>query len=400
MVEENMIAVIETMLSGISHEAFNAGMLYQLFNVYPDEEIVYYCEKEQGKFVKRLLDTHGCKHNIRFSYINNTYLNYDRQSIKGSKEEYIGIFHQCSNVRLVLVLTLEPVNSGLLKNLMKKFQNVKFGVCIHGYIEEILPQNAVRFQINDGAFNAVKKYRQKEGALRYFKQNLADMAKLHNCNIILYSDMYKRYKDCIDPQVYQNIKVLNLPYIFTYDKRSPEVNQKFRIGIMPSSVAAKDRNCIKIIKYMIKHKDMINQPYSFIIFNHDIGNLENVEYVRRQGGTRRDVEQFMELCDWMLIPYDENKYILSSSGVMFDALEAERPFFALGSPSFYRAIEAGCGIQENSIENLAARIINQINRNNPEYDKYRENIRNYKMQMEVENLEWLKKIFEKQWYKK
>lgn len=390
-----MIAVIDTMLSGISHEAFNAGMLYQLSNVYPDEEIVYFCEKEQGKFVRRILDIHDCKHNIRFSYINNTYLSFDRQSIEGSKKEYVEILRQCSNVKLVLVLTVEAVNSGLLKNLMKKLQNIKFGICIHGYIEDILPQNTVKFSLNSGVFNAVKEYRQKEGALRYFKQNLADMAKMYNCNIILFSDMYKRYKDCIDPQVYQNIKVLNLPYIFTYNKEALEVKQKFRIGIMPSSVAAKDMNCIKIIKYMIKHKDMINHPYSFVIFNYDIGNLENVEYVRRPRGTRKDIEHFMKLCDWMLIPYDENKYILSSSGVMFDAIESERPFFVLGSPSFYKAIEAGCGIQEKSIEKLAGRIIDQINKGNPGYGEFRENIRNYKKRMEMENLERLTEIFGK-----
>lgn len=98
------------------------------------------------------------------------------------------------------------------------------------------------------------------------------------------------------------------------------------------------------------------------------------------------------MCDWILIPYDNKKYILSSSGILFDSIEAERPFFALGSPSFYKAIKAGCGIQENSIEELGERIIQQINNKNLDYKWYYNNIKNYKKRVEKENIEGIIKI--------
>lgn len=390
-----MIAVIETTMSDLSHEAFNAGMLYQLHRAYPNEKIIYFCEKEQGKCVKRILDAQECSENIEFSFIGHIYLEYNRQEIQGNKEEYVSIFQKCKNARFVMILSLEAVNSGLLKNLIRKFPNIKFGICIHGYIEEILPQNAVEFELKHGIVRSISIYRRKKKALAYFKNNLRAMAELPNCNIILYSDIYRKYKNCIEPSVYQNIKVLNLPYAFTYNKKSPETGKKFLIGIMPSSAAAKDQNCAKIIKYMIEQKERIRRPYHFVILNYDIGVYENVDYIRRPGRTRKDVEQFMEICDWMMIPYDENKYILSSSGVMFDAIEAERPFFTLGSPSFIRAIEAGCGIQEEAIEKLGEQIIRQINEENPGYERYRENIRKYKERMEKENTERLVEIFGK-----
>lgn len=390
-----MIAVIETTMSDVSHEAFNAGMLYQLHKVYPDEKIVYFCEKVQGKCVKRILDAHNCEDYIKYVYIKQIYLKYSRQEIEGNKIEYINIFKQCTKAKFVVILSLEAVNSGLLKNLIKRFQNIKFGICIHGYIEDILPQNAARFEINYKIFKAVREYEQKKKALEYFKENLNEMAGFSNCNIILYSDMYKKYENCMTPQLYRNIRVLNLPYAFTYNKKDPEKSERFRIGIMPSSAAAKDKNCIKVIKYLGENKHRIREPYSFIIFNYDIGKYENVEYIWRPGRMRKDIEQFMELCDWIMIPYDENKYILSSSGVLFDSIEAERPFFALGSPSFLKAVKAGCGIQEKSVAELGERIIQQINERNSDFEKYRKNIKKYKKQMEIENMERLIDTFGK-----
>lgn len=87
----------------------------------------------------------------------------------------------------------------------------------------------------------------------------------------------------------------------------------------------------------------------------------------------------MKLCDWILIPYDKSKYILSSSGVMFDSIEEERPFFALDSKCFKKAIEAGCGIRETTIDALGERIIEEINgQDSGGYSQYSKNISNYK----------------------
>lgn len=105
-----MIAVIETITGGISHEAFNAGMLYQLHNVYPNEEIIYFCEKEQAKCVKRILAIHGCK-NIRFSTINRIYVECTNENIVDNKQEYIHIFKKCLHAKFVLILTMDTVNS-------------------------------------------------------------------------------------------------------------------------------------------------------------------------------------------------------------------------------------------------------------------------------------------------
>lgn len=379
-----MIAVIETITGGISHEAFNAGMLYQLHNVYPNEEIIYFCEKEQAKCVKRILAIHGCK-NIRFSTINRIYVECTNENIVDNKQEYIHIFKKCLHAKFVLILTMDTVNSGLVKNFMKKFYYLKFGVCIHGCIENILPQNEAKFCKNH----------QKKRELDYFKKNLDDMTKLPNCNIILYSDVYKKYKNCISQSLYANIKVLNLPYVFTYDKKEPAKSNIFRIGIMPSSAAAEDKNCIKIIQYMSKQKNRIFYPYKFLIFNYNIGCYENVNYINKPGKKRSDIEYFMKLCHWILIPCDKSKYILSSSGVMFDSIEEERPFFALDSKCFTKAIEAGCGIRETTIDALGERIIEEINGQDSgeRYSQYSKNIRNYKKRIEKENLKGLAEIF-------
>ena len=221
------------------------------------------------------------------------------------------------------------------------------------------------------------------------------MTKLPNCNIILYSDVYKKYKNCISQSLYANIKVLNLPYVFTYDKKEPAKSNIFRIGIMPSSAAAEDKNCIKIIQYMSKQKNRIFYPYKFLIFNYNIGCYENVNYINKPGKKRSDIEYFMKLCHWILIPYDKSKYILSSSGVMFDSIEEERPFFALDSKCFTKAIEAGCGIRETTIDALGERIIEEINGQDSgeRYSQYSKNIRNYKKRIEKENLKGLAEIF-------
>ena len=388
-----MIAVVETIMGRFSHEMFNAGMLCQLHNVYPDEKIVYFCEKEQAKYIKKILDEHGYKDIVEFSYINRIYENFDKDDIAGNKKEYIHIFKKCLNARFVVILTMGFVNSGLVKNFARKFHDLEFGICVNGDIENILPQNEVKFERSFKIFNAIREYKKKKIRREYFNNNINEIAKLSNCKIILYSDVYKEYREHIDKYLYQNIKVLNLPYPFSYNKKPSIKNKVFRIGIMPSSAAAKDQNCIKIIQYMNKQKNRIRYPYTFLIFNHYIGKYENVKYINSLYRTRKDVEHFMESCDWMLIPYDENKYILSSSGVQFDSIEAEKPFFVLGSPSFCKAISGGCGIQEYSIESLGEKIIQQINNENENYERYCEHVRNYKKSLEKENLESIAAIF-------
>ncbi len=390
-----MIAIIETTMGSISHEVFNAGMVYQIHSVYPNEEIIYFCEEKQSKVVKQILDNNECFTNIKISIISQFYINFCKENIKGTKNEYIHILKKCLNARFIIILSLEPVNIGLVNSIIKKFNNIKFGVCIHGYIENILPQNKIKIEKKLNLINAMKEYQKNTKALSYFKKNLNDMAQMPNCNIILYSDMYKKYKDCIDLPLYQNIKVLNLPYIFTYDKKKPIDNKKFKIGIMASSMAAEDHNCTKIIQYMNQQADKIQYPYQFMILNYPTGDNKNTVRISKPGRLRKDVETFMSMCDWMLIPYDENKYILSSSGVLFDCIEAERPFFVLGSPTFFKAIKAGCGIQECSIKALVEKMIWQINNKNPDYEKYRINIRSLKKRMEKENREQIEMIFGK-----
>lgn len=391
-----MIAVIETAMGSLSHEVFNAGILYQLHNIYSNKEITYFCEREQAKCVKRILDEHGCKNNINFSYISRPFLEFSKKEMAANKREYIKIFSECYDADFVIILSLVYINSGLIKNIVGRFQNIKFGICIHGYIENILPQNDVKFEKRYNLFKALKEFRKNKIALEYFKRNLNEMALFSNCNIILYSDVYKNYKKYINQPLYENIKTLNLPYAFSYDGKAPVKSNIFKIGVMPSSAAAKDHNCIKIIQYMDRQRSRINYPYKFIIFNHYIGDFSNVIYFKSMKKTRKDIERFMNGCDWILIPYDENKYILSSSGVMFDAIEAERPFFALGSPSFFKAIDAGCGIQRKSIEDLCEQIIDKINDKNRNYGVYRENAARLKKQMEKENIEKLIEIFGKQ----
>ncbi len=388
-----MIAVIETLQGGLAHEMFNAGILHQLHKVYPREKILFFSEKEHGEYVKKVLDTHSCSRYVQFINIARIYLNYNREDIQSNKEEYINIFRKCSRAKFVMILSLEAVNSGLLKNIMHKFPNLNFGVCIHGNIEDILPQNSVKFVMNYNLIWALRECRRKKLAQRYFKQNLEEMASLPNCNIILYSDNYKNYKNSISLGLYENIKVLNLSYVFTYSKEPPLPSEKFRIGIMPLTSTAKAQNGIKVINYVNSQNDRIQYPYIFRIFNYDIGYYKNVEYIRSGDRSRRDVENFLEMCDWILIPYDKNKYRLSSSGVMFDAIEAERPFFVLDSPSFFKAVEAGCGIQAVSIKELGELIIEKINSKNSDYRQYYKNIKSYKKRVEKENLERLITIF-------
>ena len=157
---------------------------------------------------------------------------------------YIDFFNKCKNVKFIVVLSMQAINSGLLKNLIRGFSSLKFAICIHGNIENILPQNDIKFKISYKLADAIKEYRQAKWELGYFLKNLNEMALLPNCNIILYSENFKNYKKCINANLYQNIKVLNLPYVFTYDKKMPIINTKFKIGMMPLTSAGKSQNAI------------------------------------------------------------------------------------------------------------------------------------------------------------
>ena len=60
-----MIIIIDLESFTFSHEEFNAGTIYQIAVAHPDKDIVYYAEREQIKYVTKLIKVKNVK-NICF----------------------------------------------------------------------------------------------------------------------------------------------------------------------------------------------------------------------------------------------------------------------------------------------------------------------------------------------
>lgn len=391
-----MILVVDFACRGFSHEEFNAGTLFYIRKAFENEPIFYLAEYEQTECVKNIL-----LNKSKISDIEMLKTDKDVAAggdiLKAIQIKLEGILASNKEIDRILITSITEDAFDYLKRLINRYSETKFIICLHGSVELLLPpiKWESKFYIHRFRRDMERKrlYVNRVKIVDLYRKQIEEYVKLKNCSFIAFNDSFIKTDlgklNCMKAKT----EIIHLPYIYipVPDKIDSE---KIRIGLMPSSVDDNYENCIEIIDGVNKRLKEYRTKYEFVSCNYLIKRfLKNTEVYLLEDKTRKSIDKFFSTIDYLLIPYGINKYRISSSGVMFDAISQDVPVIMYSSKCFDMYKKYNIGLSGTDIEGMVDTIVHQIKQGKDE--KHREmidNIHRLKKNMDRENIEKFKKI--------
>lgn len=332
-----MIVLLEPVCTAWIHEEVNAGFLQLIMNNISDEEVTYIGEKRHIRCIRKIYD------NPRVHFIAlNKFIDFNVADLYKNIFYYFRLL--CSIIirrkpdKLFVLCGYRPCILAVeLTSIL--FRNVKMNLIVHGMIEE------------------------KKGR----KESYAKLFKLGSFCKRLHFVSYSPY--CTGD--YWNTKedkfvFLHHPYVRSSQQTliSRKSNEsKIVIGII--GACANDK-ALKLISLVNKNK--LNHEYEFWVaskFGRKFKNLENVKILDLEFD-RKNIEKIMCSMDYLLLPYGKDEYMLSASGVIWDAVSNRIPCLMLDSKYFEYYMSYKIGYQANSITELCKIICDRIQEGNRE----------------------------------
>lgn len=164
---------------------------------------------------------------------------------------------------------------------------------------------------------------------------------------------------------------LHHPYV-RKDYTEPKVvekdgSDKVIIGVI--GACANDK-AVKLIVSV--NRKAAEHNYEFWVasrFGKKFQNLENVKVLNLEFSRKR-IEKLMRKIDFMLMPYGRDEYMMSASGVLWDAIINRLPCLMLDSDYFKYYMSYQIGYQADSIEGLSQAICEILQRKRDGQEKF------------------------------
>lgn len=375
--------LIEMQCKDWEHNRVNAGIIELSSQAFLDEPIKLYAEEMHISNLEELIKNQFGDKGIM---INSAPIDFEdwRFDNYNCTEKYSalleGIIEREPEENHVVLLSC---NRGIVcaaENVAVQHLDKRFFVILHSALEEVVneynPTMVQRFislvhailHTAKKAFLSIKANRDNISMSDTFKKNTVSNiqeASMKDCvnacvspNIffILYAPKYKEYlTGKIDERVLDKFIFIHHPLYEPEEFNMPD-NEKLIIGIYGQAV---NQNAYDIVKlYNDKYN---NDKVEFLVMaNEDspILSLKNVTRMFEENYvTNEALEEARRKLDYILIPYDDNQYKVTASGILCDALSEEIPVLMLGSPllRYYESIR-NIGVLCNSKDGLAIMI--------------------------------------------
>ncbi len=326
-----MIVLIEPVCSSWVHEEVNAGLL-KLVSDNSEKDIVFVGEENHIHCIRKIF--HDPR--IRFAKIKKT-IDMTVSDVYANTLYYfrlfIKVFATLKPDKLFILCSYRP---GILAAVMLSFfmSKTKIYVVLHGMIEKSKGHQ--------------ESYAKLFGFSQYCK----------NVRFITYSP-YCRGS-------YWNVKddkfiFLNHPYIENCHgiPWQPETNKEKKtvIGVIGACANEKARTLISMVNQAKPQGD-----YEFWVaskFGKKFQYLRNVK-VLDVDFDRVPMEKLLSLMDYMILAYGKQEYVLSASGVLWDAVSSRIPCFMLDSKYLKYYMPYKIGYQAENIGELCNIICKRI----------------------------------------
>lgn len=195
----------------------------------------------------------------------------------------------------------------------------------------------------------------------------------------------------LSERIIKKITFINHPCLESSHLHKYRAESRIIIGIYGQAVNDNALSIIKIyneaydngnIEFRIK--DSTNRP---ILPIKNVKPLFKNDYV-----TNGELEKTIAELDYILIPYNRKQYMVSASGIFFDAVSQRIPLITLDSPFFKYYFSYDIGILMNNNKKLAA-YLSHLKKDESAEIRYRNGMDKLYRITKKENISILKRIF-------
>lgn len=392
-----MFVLIEIQCKDWEHNRVNAGFIRHLSNAFPNEAIKLYGEVNHIKGVEDILCNSGVKiETVAIDFFDYHGKNEDRANDYADIIESI-IRENPKENKYVLM----SCNKGIIlamSDIARNHYDIRFEVILHSALEEVVAGNKGLSLLRQMHlfFHALRHGQTyKKADKTVLMRDCLEKCINENCRFIVYSPNYKEgLKGRLDDRIIEKIAFVNHPCYESIYKHKINDESKVIIGVYGQAV---NDNAISIIKRYNATYDNGNIEFRVkTTKDSDLLRMKNVapmfsnEYVSNE-----ELEKTISAFDYIMIPYDRGQYIVSASGIFFDAVSQRIPLITLDSPFFRYYFRYDIGVMSESCSGLAEILPNL--RKDEELDaKYRNGMDSLYDSIMGENSVLLETIFKKQ----
>lgn len=319
----NIIFLLEPQCIAWQHEMVNAGMLQLVEGICCDERLVF-CAEE--RHISNVFDIVGEITEKRIIAIPDDITDF-------RSRKHIEIYYDIGKdmlagvgTKAVILLSSCQSNMCAFAKLAKENPNVRFIIIVHAIMEWMFSIG----RIKRGGF------RQKQKRAIQLVRDIKTCTKMDNVFFVSYSPFIAECASYIGRKSSSKFVFLHHPYPQLKFEKNDRKEGKLGIGILGA--------CANETSLVIAER-CSSESVEFIFFNKD------------KRITREQMNSMLKEVDCLLIPYNKEKYRISASGVLFDAVNYGIPIIGLDSPILkYYNDRFDIGWIFESVESLCASI--------------------------------------------
>jgi hypothetical protein len=363
-----MIVFCEPLIKGFGHEKVNSGFLTAYNKAFKGEPIMVFAHKTHIKAIDNILENDNIKLNdVHFNEINfntsNQFVSFITHFLLLFK-----VIRYANKIGQNKIFFLS-VNSQMLY-LLKFFQwiygnrKLEYSIVMHGFLEDILAKPDVISVTNiyglDFLLFSIRNihrpfyvFDKLFSVKRFFEKSTNDKFKF----ILLSHHILIELRKHIDISSL-NIQVLDMPTNF-HPRETDENSNKF---IKFAMFGRGDyKMLIRLAEVLNLHN--INNQYEIRIIGKDYVGLETFDRITCSSPgvklSRQEMELQVKDIDMFLILYDEDKYKLSCSASIFEAMSYLKPIVYLSNEciNYYDKSELKIGYKCDSIDEFAKKVV-------------------------------------------
>jgi len=431
-----MIVICEPQCKGMSHEKVNSGFIYGLRTAFPQEKILFYADETHLEGIKYILKNDGVRiDNMEYIPIQL----HDPYSFRGMISNYNLLKNLYQDVvsagtDKIFFLSTNPVLLYLMKLLKTnpRFRGVKCTIVCHGEFEDIafgeyreppvavfpaeLSMERIRSMSLAERIRRIRSMSPGEiiqkitRVLRY--RYLTGVARIKE----IYPGLFKRYfyvkkfilwrhtSDfhyiVLSPAALRNaaeyidIKNLNfygvvMPIVFAKPLPPPS-NEHVKFAVFGYGDSSMTYRTARLLE-----QKNIKNPYEIRVISMDCRGTEGFPAVHCVSSgkvmTRSEMESHVPDIDIFMILYEKNRYRLSCSNSILEAISYIKPVLYISNDSinYFNSPENPIGFCCADLEEAAekmADIINNFSSHKGVLQTYRENILSLRDQISIEKL--------------
>lgn len=368
-----MILLIEMQCKDWEHDRVNAGITRLCHAAFPDEQLKLYGERKHIEELGKLVSRHEIK--LAASAIDFYDWRYDSINCAGKYEKLLlNILDKEPEAERILLLSC---NHGIVMaaaNVCRIRTERKIYIITHSIMEEVC------ININFGQYIKQRLLAPHKITMRH----CINKCTATNCSFFIYAPCYEReLRGKIKRSVLEKFTFLHHPLYEPETEKPCVASEKIIIGIYGQAV---NQNAYEIIDYYNRNYDNGHVVFKIMAKeNNDILKLKNTLRLFEKDYVKNDeLEYAIRGFDYVLIPYSDEQYRVSASGIFCDAVSLNVPVLMLDSPLFMYYSRYNMGIQESSITAMAYRI-SQLYME--DITKYQKSEQVFKHIVEEENVE-------------